>query len=611
MQNYNDLYPGNLAVINSLLEEIRTGSIVAFTGAGTSMPTLPSWASLIKKLLKEALESGLMDEQLHESLCKEPDDFLYVADEIYRCRGKKQTKIRICDIFKSLNSPTRSHEAIVASNFRKIITLNYDLGLEKAYASKFSEHLNPITSENQHETYLWVNSKETTLNSLILHWHGHINKSDSIILRNNDYIEFYEKGVENKNALRTIFSQEKVLLIGFGFSDLFIERQLNAVMQLLPTTNRHFAIIGVPEETKLNCPLERRKYAEKYKLDVVFYPVKKIGDGEDHEALQEILTSIKNEYPRQIQLNSAQTTDNKPQTSNNEDNISYKNSLYEVDGRKIYCEPNLRLHRLNNENDGINKINLRINVSDITTSDNNYTISSPHEFGLTNLGARIYSEVLLNGYKVIFRDARGLPNYAKKIHQESDFAKINQSESITIILDNFSPLEHQRLLKSLKNSFQKARFILLQRALPSDEVENEDFIDIIFQKLILQGLTRSDIRTVISSLSPRWDSDTTSAAVEKVYSDLIQLCIPLTPSNVIMYASVVCKDGSFVPVSRLHIIDRFVSEALQRPSDAYTESFNYINKVDLFSEFCYFLFEKKTLTSCYMIGIHFVAITKR
>jgi hypothetical protein len=170
---------------------------------------------------------------------------------------------------------------------------------------------------------------------------------------------------------------------------------------------------------------------------------------------------------------------------------------------------------------------------------------------------------------------------------------LENAQKSAVIIDNFSPIDHRRLLKELISIFPQARIIALQRASSfGADVTDDDPSISNFKFLKLHGLSRPDIRNIINAISPRLSSDVTSTVVNKVYADLLQLCIPLTPSNVIMYASVLCRDGSFIPVSRLHIVDRFVTEALQRASDVYSESFNYIDKLEVVSEFCYGLFSE-------------------
>jgi hypothetical protein len=69
MEVFNDLYPGNLSVMESLISAIETEGVIAFTGAGTSMPELPSWHALIQKLIQDSHKIGLITPSLSAGVC--------------------------------------------------------------------------------------------------------------------------------------------------------------------------------------------------------------------------------------------------------------------------------------------------------------------------------------------------------------------------------------------------------------------------------------------------------------------------------------------------------------------------------------------------------------
>jgi hypothetical protein len=215
-------------VMASLISAIDTEGVVAFTGAGTSMPALPSWSALIETLIRTSQDAGWLEAHTAEALRAEQSDFLYVIDEIYKCAGETQTKIKVCDIFKPLKGSTAAHDLIIATKFKKFFTLNYDTGLENAHASAFSSHISSITTRNDYEVQSWINHGDKDVLPPILHWHGIAGDASSIILSGSDYISFYEVDPKNKTNLRSIFSQQRCALIGFGFADPFIIHRVAA-----------------------------------------------------------------------------------------------------------------------------------------------------------------------------------------------------------------------------------------------------------------------------------------------------------------------------------------------------------------------------------------------
>ncbi|BBC81474.1 DUF4062 domain-containing protein [Acetobacter orientalis] len=588
MEFFDSQFPGNLSVAEKLYAAIDGEGVVGFTGAGTSMPAMPSWTALTTTLVEDAKDSGVMDSTVASSLLVDQSDLLYAIDEVYAAAGKSQTKVKVASIFQSLKEATEAHRLMMGSQIKKFITLNYDLGLEMSYSELYSRHLPSITFKSSQEFNAWVLRGKDNHFPPIMHWHGICEDSESIVLSGSDYSEFYDSKQNNRDILRSLFEKERCLLVGFGFTDPFITNQFNAVMQRLPSENRHFAIIGVKPSTDFNCQLERRKFQTKFKTEVIFYPVS-FDDPNPHKELISILKQFSEKRPRKydVKQNNNLFTDGNFNKIENDVIGSYRSDLFEIDGRSVYCEPKLWL--------GGPASKIQIWTSTISTSRANYIISAPSEYGLTTLGKRIASEILTSGGSVLISNAEDIPNYRKKLLQDSRFVSLNSLSNPTIIFDNFSFISHRRALKEFKAAFPNVRIIVLIKSSFSEDLVNEDISELVFEQVSLLGLSRSDIRSVVQVLSPYASTDMCSSAVDRIYDDLLQLCIPLTPSNVIMYASVLCKNGDFTPVSRLHIVERFVADALQRASDAFSESFSYINKVELFSDFCYNMFESQKI----------------
>ncbi|ARO57156.1 hypothetical protein B2G69_25330 [Methylorubrum zatmanii] len=466
------------------------------------------------------------------------------------------------------------------------MTLNYDNGLEIAFAANYSKYVQGITARQENEVNDWLRRTLDDGIAPILHWHGVANDADSIILSGSDYVNFYDKLPSNKDNIRKIFGTSSVLMIGFGFSDPFIVRELNSLMQAVNSSNVHYAIIGIPDNRNISIPLERRRYSTKYKMEPIFYPVSFNQGYPDHSALVDILRYIAEQCPRPNPKSGVVAASNSA-VVRAEPASSYRSSLFTIGDSQIYCEPNLWSIAVD-DNDKIEK---SVGIENIIAEKSHCSITSLHEYGLSNLGRRLASELTVAGKKLIFREADLVPKYRKAFQADREISQFAAEDEFIFIIDNFSAIDHQRTVREISSAFGNARMIILQKERYS-ETATELMTSLSFRSYSLRGFTRSNIRSVINTIAPTYNSDDTSYIVDKVYADLIQLCIPLTPSNVIMYASVLCKDGSFSPVSRLHIVDRFISEALRRASDAYADTFNTINKIDLLAAFCYDLFEK-------------------
>lgn len=262
-------------------------------------------------------------------------------------------------------------------------------------------------------------------------------------------------------------------------------------------------------------------------------------------------------------------------------------------GIQIYVEPRLMKIPQNfsiNE-DGIDGI---ISIKEIVASDKSFVIESRTEYGTSTIAKRLnyeFSEV--NKFSII-RDASELPNYRKKLEVAFTTDIRFQRRHTVLILDNFDPERDERLLKEINDLgyFQRVILLYVNRGLkPSSTTPIIGDSD-QFRFLYLWTLSRTDIRSMAMKLFDSTDQVYLSAIVDKVYKDLLGLCIPLTPSNVIMYLRVLFREGEFQPLNRVDILSRYISDILKKPSDAYSNSFNAKNKIDVVSEFAYYLFEK-------------------
>ena len=579
-------FPGNSKSLEGIVNAISTNSVIALTGAGTSIPALPSWGTLVAKIIDDAEANGLIEKDIASALRHETSDYLFVIDEVARYTGQTQVKTMVADLFSGLEEPTAVHTAIMQTNYKKFMTLNYDCDLEMAAAKQFGKYFDSIHAGQQTELLKWDREQNLESYPRILHWHGKTSDTESIVLSGEDYTRFYGNSNKNIEFLKELFRKSSIILIGFGFSDPFIITQLNTVMQPLPTNDSHFAIIGIQDDQKINVPLWRRKYQTKYKTNVVFYPVGISNGVHDHSELLSILGHLSSICPVESDLG-RENVGELELVSSEKRVANYRNSLFFVGDKQIYCEPTIWSCSV----DRSTVSETRISVSALVSLEDHCSIIAPHEFGLSTLGHRIENELEALGQQVLFKDARDIPNYRKKIVRDIGFSKRNKDENFTLIVDNFSSVEHQRMLRELLAVFSGIRLIVLQRHSLSSDILDDEVSELGFLRFQLRGFSRADIRSVIEVTAQGSDSDSISAIVDKVYSDLLQLCIPLTPSNVIMYARVVCKDGTFSPVSRLHIIERFITEALQRASDAYSDAFNAASKIDLIAAFCFNIFQ--------------------
>lgn len=201
----------------------RKESIVPFIGSGVSIPLdLPSWGSMIRDLkdnmeemfrpaflryidtgnylkaltyLKEnsLLDTNQIKEKIYEEFEKTPKDILYREDSNYP------------DLYK-LEPPF-------------YITTNYDNFLTD-YISKVEKSVTvPYTWKDIINTQNLISENKKR----VFHIHGHIQKQDTMIVTDEDYIELYDQ-TNLKDKLLGIMGSNHLLFIGFSFNDEFFKK---------------------------------------------------------------------------------------------------------------------------------------------------------------------------------------------------------------------------------------------------------------------------------------------------------------------------------------------------------------------------------------------------
>lgn len=231
-------------------------------------------------------------------------------------------------------------------------------------------------------------------------------------------------------------------------------------------------------------------------------------------------------------------------------------------------------------------------IEDLAKSDESFLIEARPEYGATAVCLSLRLAILRSGKRALSRNARHIPNYRKKL--ETEFGSdIGAAEKPTLILDDFDAERDDRLLRELSDSkwFSRVILVAVNRRLSDGFTPDTSSLPFQPRLMYLWALGRTEIRNFASIVLDPNDFISESRAVDKVYSDLLSLRIPLTPSNVVMYLRVLQREGDFEPLSRVDILSRYLSELLRKPSDAMSDSFNFKNKMDVISSFCFHLHE--------------------
>jgi hypothetical protein len=598
----DSVFPGNLAAFEELKAAIRSGSILPFIGAGASAPVYPTWKAFLKKEIKALKDDGLVVHLNDEAeLTKLLDtDLLELASLISRLRDPVVFRAKLAATFaRTDDATTIAHDIIVNLFPAGAITTNFDQSIEVSIAKIRGNHATPICLSDEYALRRWMqNPNDPEGGAGVIHIHGVSSRPDTLILTADDYHIHYNDR-EAGEFIKRIWSENNLLFIGFGLSDPYLMYHAESIMRSAQTDVKHFALIGTTDNSPLSS-FVRQRLTTKWRLRPVFYGVQIREDGtEDHGELEKILadlvaalTPATSPTSPPVSLRTSETASPAPRPPTPQWQRKLENNLLVGPaGVLLYVPPNLRVPS-SDESDGQEGPTSHLTISelDIALSSDSYVISSRPEYGLTTLCSRLY-EIIAQNQEVHFYNCDELPNYKKRLIEFFE-SIISDKEKAVLILDNFDSHRHERLLRELVSTGLFYRYIVSSNNfdVSSDLSVPHSSGTINFKPVILEHVNRSGIRHLVQIYFETTDNYTTSPIVDRIYGDLIALCIPLIPSNIIMYLEIICREGDFHPVNRVQILDKYIYQMLSRPGDIYIDKFSFKNKIDVISGFIYSIF---------------------
>lgn len=222
----------------AILANLNEGRLVPFLGAGASMANngekgLPSTIELARHLAKKC---SFPDEDC-EDIFRVAQYYAYNFGET-RLREQVKAKLRPKDVKPK---PSEVHNILAKLPIRVVLTTNYDRLMEHAFhkADKepWSEIYNRFGNQKQ------IDSDPTVLTPLVYKLHGSLDDFDSMVITEDNYIDFLIKLIEGNpkvpDIISTIFRTCSILFIGYGLKDWNIRLMLSYFRE---TGIRSFAV---------------------------------------------------------------------------------------------------------------------------------------------------------------------------------------------------------------------------------------------------------------------------------------------------------------------------------------------------------------------------------
>ncbi|HTU18340.1 MAG TPA: SIR2 family protein [Gemmataceae bacterium] len=239
-----------------LISEIENGNVVLMLGAGASFGTknaegqsAPMAAELAKLLANKFLSPTYADKPLG-----------WVANYTISEATLAPVQEYVASLVEGL-APSPAHKLLTTFRWRAIVTTNYDMLIEDAYAANTSapQKLVPLLDDDQNS-----DAKLRDTNALpLLKLHGCItqtrNAACPLVLSADSYIDYENKRSRLFHWFRELASDRTVMVLGYSLTDPNITAILERLTQRLPNRLRYYLL------TKNITPIEIR-YWEKKKI---------------------------------------------------------------------------------------------------------------------------------------------------------------------------------------------------------------------------------------------------------------------------------------------------------------------------------------------------------
>jgi len=265
-----------------LLGRIKAGRCTPFLGAGASSKTFPLGSEIAKQWAKE-----------YKYPMADSYDLARVAQFVAVTEDRMEPKDRIQQQFQAVSLPDftshdEPHCVLADLPFPIFITTNYDNLMISALQHRHKDpklelcHWNSYVREN--EQSIFDKDKDytpTPANPLVFHFHGYYETSESMVLTEDDYLDFLINISKDENLLppciRKAMTGSSLLFLGYKIADWDFRVLFRSIVGYLEKSliRTHISVQIAPELEGITIEQQEnvQKYLEAYfaKLEVRVY----------------------------------------------------------------------------------------------------------------------------------------------------------------------------------------------------------------------------------------------------------------------------------------------------------------------------------------------------
>lgn len=259
-----------------IIKAAKTGNLIIFVGAGVSrLLNLPSWYGYALEMLKDAVEKGVIEDEMYEQLKEEdPKKILTICKMLFE--EKEISPKAANEIFKFEKNETYKaiYEKLYSMN-AIYITTNYDECLD-VLATPQSDNEKVISEENKlteqgAEKKVFIDHTELLESELkngnVIHIHGSVKKEDSMLVAVQDYLERYGTFSKQNQPEVSVFldqvfnSSYVVLFMGYGLEEFEILEYMLSKTKNPSHTMSHYMLFPTNKEKQKMTDLYGKYYS--------------------------------------------------------------------------------------------------------------------------------------------------------------------------------------------------------------------------------------------------------------------------------------------------------------------------------------------------------------
>jgi hypothetical protein len=275
-----------------LKDAAATGTLIPFVGAGISRSAItadpdayPTWSKLLKELCAKAYDIGRInpDERAQIDDLVDQGKYLMAAQHL-RSTLPQET---MDDVFESRfmppdAKPSPIHRSIIKLQSPLIITTNYDLLLEDAYAQEYRRTPQRLTYKDSSKIQKVLQSHRLWQDrSSIFKIHGSADSPSNAILSEIDYRNLLYREPGYRLVLSAVFVTKVVLMLGFSFDDPELRLLMESLRDSLKYRSHPDYILL---ERKMHRTVELIRWHDDFGLEAIEYDA-----SPDHREVLELI----------------------------------------------------------------------------------------------------------------------------------------------------------------------------------------------------------------------------------------------------------------------------------------------------------------------------------